>query len=277
MLHPSELRCTFWECCTLLSTGHSTELRFTLLNWAAPYWAALRSTELCCTLLSYVTPYWAPLRTDELRCTMLSSHHCIMRPTELYCPLLNYTLYLLINAAPYWAQGALLSCASPYCATLHPLNRTKFNYSAPSLSYAAPYWATLYTTELQCTLLSYAAPCKLSCTLAKLPTTLVCIFFKCRTRRNQVSSVPEWKEKKLQILNFFINHHACAEHMQQFLMRAQSIHVRNLCGCWANASVPYAYAQHQSKNSKNMLSICIRNSCAPWAYTSWTYAHWAYA
>ncbi len=36
---------------------HPTELRCTLLSYAAPYWATLHPTKLCCTLLSYAALY----------------------------------------------------------------------------------------------------------------------------------------------------------------------------------------------------------------------------
>ncbi len=68
-----------------------------------------------------------------------------------------------------------------------------------------------------------------------------------------------------------------AEHTHQEEMRTLSIWVRNWCVPWAIASVPYAYAQHQHKNSQfenvpfwNILSMRARNWCVHWACASGT-------
>jgi hypothetical protein len=50
MLHPSELRCTFWA---------MPHLRCTPYWLAHPNWATLHPTELRCTLLRYPAPFWA--------------------------------------------------------------------------------------------------------------------------------------------------------------------------------------------------------------------------
>ncbi len=113
-----------------------TELRCTLLSYAAPYRATLHLTELCftqnelrctpteqrCTPLSYAAPYWATLHIIELRCTLLSYaalYWATLHLTELRCTLLSYT-------APYWA-------------TLHPKWATKH----PNWATLHPIWATL--------------------------------------------------------------------------------------------------------------------------------------
>ncbi len=68
---PTKLRCAHWakvHHAELYST--LTELRCTLLSYAALYWAMLNPTELCWTLLSYAVPYWAKMFSTKLSSTM---------------------------------------------------------------------------------------------------------------------------------------------------------------------------------------------------------------
>ncbi len=60
--HPTGL------CRTLLSYMHRTptELRHTLLIYAAPYWVTPHPTELRHTLLIYTAPYWATPHPNDL-------------------------------------------------------------------------------------------------------------------------------------------------------------------------------------------------------------------
>jgi hypothetical protein len=103
-----------------------------------------------------------------------------MQPAELPSPsLLSYAAELhsptlLSFAVPFWTTLHLLSNAAPYCATGHSteLNLTLLSYAASywekCMSYAKPYRATLSPTELRWIVLihavlygAYAAPCEL--------------------------------------------------------------------------------------------------------------------
>ncbi len=102
----TELRAPFWN------TPHLTELRLTLLEYAAPYWASL----LHHTVLSYAEPY---LNTPHYAAPLVY-FAATPHPTELRRTLLSY-------AAPYWGtphptdlRRTLRSYAAPYGATPHP-------------------------------------------------------------------------------------------------------------------------------------------------------------
>ncbi len=130
---------------------HSTELRYTLLTFAASFF------ELRCTL-------WAALQPPSY--TALHSYTAALYFNELYYTLLSCT-------APCWAATAtllripptpctLLSYAAPFWILLHLLSNAAPTWA---LRHGTPYWATLHPpmgllnlTELRCTLLSYAVP-----------------------------------------------------------------------------------------------------------------------
>ncbi len=109
---------------------YPSELRGTLLSYAAPYWAMLPPFELLCSNqavlrdiwaalhpLSYASLYWVTLHPIDQRCTLLS------------------------NAAPYWTALCISSFAAFYCDTMHPSELR------------CTLWAMQHTTELRCTLL----------------------------------------------------------------------------------------------------------------------------
>ncbi len=51
--------------------SHPSELCWTLLSFATPFWATLQPPELRCTLLSYAAPCWATPHQAELRHTFM--------------------------------------------------------------------------------------------------------------------------------------------------------------------------------------------------------------
>jgi hypothetical protein len=62
MLHPSELRHTFWEML------HLTKHRAFPQSYASPCWATLHP-------LNWAVPYWAKVNSAELRCTPYGLAH----------------------------------------------------------------------------------------------------------------------------------------------------------------------------------------------------------
>jgi hypothetical protein len=64
---------------------------------------------------------------------------------------------------------------APYWVTVYPTELRCIPYGI-----AHPNWDTLHPTELHCTLLTYAAPCELRCTLIGLHTVPLCNFVKYR-------------------------------------------------------------------------------------------------
>jgi hypothetical protein len=84
--------CAVSYCATL----HSPKLRCTLLSYAAPLEATLRSTEQCCNLLICPVSYCSTLHPPKLRCTLLS--YAAPSLSTLHPPKLRCTR--LSNAAP---------------------------------------------------------------------------------------------------------------------------------------------------------------------------------
>ncbi len=134
----------------------TTELRRTLLSYAAHYWATPHPNELCRTVLKYAAPYGATSHPTELCRILLSNaapYWAMPHPIEQCRTLLSY-------AASYWPMPhhtelcrILLSNATPYWAMPHPIEQCR-----TLLSYAAPYWAMPDPIEQCHTLQSYAAP-----------------------------------------------------------------------------------------------------------------------
>ncbi len=159
---PSELGCTVL---------YPTVLRWTILSYASPYWAATHPSELQSTLWSTLlllgndASYWASLLRcipSELFCTLLSfvASFWATKPSELGCILLS-------NAVRYWAthptvlRCTRLSYAAPFSALLHPseLQRTLWPTLHPTVQ-----CTMLHPSELHRSLLSDTAPSDLSCT-----------------------------------------------------------------------------------------------------------------
>ncbi len=105
----------------------------------------LHSSDLCWNLVSYAASYWATLH-----------------PSDLHCSLRTY-------AALYWSE---LNSSDLYPAlyldTL-PVTVLCCTLQIYGARYTAPYLALLHLPKLRCTLLNYAAPFELRCTLPDLP------------------------------------------------------------------------------------------------------------
>ncbi len=133
--------------CTLLSIAAPSELRCTLMRYAAPHWAMLQSIELRSSLLNYAAPFWDALHSTEMHCILL-------RCTAFYWAALHSTELrnTLLTLHPTELRRTLLSCNAPYWAAMHPTE-----LQCTLLCCAASQWVTLQPTELRCKQLSFAA------------------------------------------------------------------------------------------------------------------------
>jgi hypothetical protein len=140
---------------TLLSYSLPFGLGSAIVSYTATYWAKLHPPDLRSTLRRYTAPYCA-----ELAIFWATLHpHSLAVPKWVRCSL------VLLYTAPYTGlRCALLGYKAPFWATTQPQGQdTELQHTL--LSYAAPNCATLYPAELLCTLLSYYLHSELHCTL----------------------------------------------------------------------------------------------------------------